>query len=84
MKIENLVFSLIIVFVAIVLLAITGWGISFMWGIDVTNNDGSPITDLQFFGLRVYLGLVLIGFVTGVHKLWDLFYFCMTQAPTGK
>ena len=84
MKIENLVFSLLVILFAVVMLAIPGWCISFIWGGDFKTTGGEIPSDLQFFGIRVYMGLVLVGFVTGAFKLWDLFYFCMTQAPTNK
>ena len=84
MKIENLIFSLVILLFAILALAAMGWLISFTFAPGITVADGTPPSDLEFFGLRVSIGIIFLGLINGMSKLWDLFYFCMTQAPTGK
>jgi len=82
MKLNNLIFSLIVMVFMILLLAATGWMISFMMVMDINMTDGSLPSDFEVFGLRVYLGAILLGFVTGVSKLWDLFVFCMKYEST--
>jgi len=78
MKIENLVFSVLVLIVAIVALAIFGWCISFIMPFSAT---GDEVSDIRMFALRVLVGTVFIGLCSGVSKLWDLFLFCMREAP---
>ena len=82
MKIQNLAFSLIVVFVAIVILAILGWGFSFMWASDVTLKDSVEGGDVAIFLARAFIGVCFMGMINGMYKLWDLFVFCMKEAPT--
>ena len=83
MKIENLAFSLIVVFVAIVLLAILGWGFSFVWASNITLKESVGNNDIQLFFARAFIGVLFMGIINGIYKLWDLFVFCMKEAPTG-
>ena len=82
MKIENLVFSLIIVFIAIVCLAILGWGFSFVWANNLTLKDSTGNDDVALFVARTFIGFCFMGMMNGLYKLWDLFVFCMKGAPT--
>jgi len=77
MKIENLVFSVVVLIVAIVVLAIFGWCISFI----VPFSASGDVSDVRMFGLRVLVGIVFIGLCSGINKLWDLFLFCLTEVP---
>ena len=84
MKLENLVFSLIAVFVAIVILAILGWGLSFVIAKDISLKESFSGGDARLFFARVVIGTCFMGIVNGAMKLWDLFVFCMTEAPLNK
>ena len=78
MKIENLLFSLIVVFVAAVVLSIAGWGVSFLIGINITPTEGFADVAFNVFMVRVLIGLAIIGMASGVLKILDLFVFCMS------
>jgi hypothetical protein len=82
MKIENLLFSLFVMAIAICSLAALGWMTSFIVGNEISSADGSAIGDFHMFSLRVFIGLMFIGLLSGIYKLWDLFVFCMKGAPT--
>lgn len=82
MKLENLLFSLFIVFLAITALAITGWGVTFLMGVEFTLKDGQSYSDTRIFLSRAFIGCFFIGMITGMFKLFDLFKFCMVNAPT--
>jgi len=85
MKIENLAFSLIIMLMAVILLTVLGWGCSFMWVSEVTlTESGGKVGDTDLFMIRVFMGICFMGMMNGIYKLWDLFVFCMKQAPTTK
>ena len=81
MKIHNLAFSLMVVFVAVVLLAIIGWGFSFVWASEITLEDATKYADVKLFIARAFIGICFIGMINGMYKLWDLFVFCMKEAP---
>jgi len=82
MKLENLLFSLFIVFLAIVVLAISGWGITMLMDIELTLKDGQPYSDARVFLSRAVIGCFFLGMMTGISKLFDLFRYCMINAPT--
>ena len=82
MKIENLLFSLFVMAIAICSLAAIAWMASFIVGNNIVSTDGSVIGDFQMFSLRVLIGLIFVGLLSGISKLWDLFEFCMKGAPT--
>ena len=82
MKIENLAFSLVVVFVAIVILAILGWGFSFVWANNLTLKESTGNDDVALFVARAVIGILFMGMMNGLYKLWDLFSFCMKSAPT--
>lgn len=81
MKIQNLPFALLILFIAIVCLAIFGWGLSFLTGVNLAVTEPTEYTDIRLFIARVLIGLITIGWLVGLSKLWDLFVFVMTGAP---
>jgi len=81
MKLENLLFSLFVVFLAIVVLAISGWGLTMLMDIQLTLKDGQPYSDVRVFLSRAFIGCFLIGMITGMSKLFDLFKYCMVNAP---
>ena len=80
MKIENLLFSIIIMVIAIAGLAICGWCLSFLFGFENT----AELSDIRVFGVRVAIGLVMLGFMAGMSKMWDLFHFCMSESVSIK
>ena len=82
MKIENLLFSLTVLAIAICSLAALGWLVSFMVASELTTVDGIAPEEFYLFCLRVFIGLMLLGLVSGVNRLWNLFVFCMKEAPT--
>jgi hypothetical protein len=82
MKAENLLFSLTVLAIAICSLAALGWMASFMVASDLTTVDGSTPEEFHLFRSRVFIGLMLIGLVSGVNRLWDMFVFCMKESPT--
>ena len=77
MKIENLVFSVLVLIIAIVSLAIFGWCISFIMPFSASGD----VSDIKMFGLRVLIGVMWLGLINGAMRLWDLFSFCMKEAP---
>jgi len=84
MKIGNLFFSILVLVVAIVLLANIGWGLSYLWDIEFQLNPEFQYPEVFYFISRVLIGLVLLGYIVGMGKLWDLFYYCMTLPPAKK
>ena len=82
MKIKNLGFSLIVMFIVMVFLAIIGWGLSFVWVGDVTLNESTGNDDVAMFVARAFIGIIFMGMMNGLYKLWDLFTYCMKEAPT--
>ncbi len=84
MKIGILVFSILVLVIAIVLLAYVGWGLSYLWEIKFQLNEGSQYPEIRLYLVRVCLGLMLVGYIVGLGKLWDLFYYCMTLPPAKK
>ena len=79
MKHENLLFSILVVCIAILLLAMMGWAFSFGWVPAVTLEGTTGVT---IFVGRALLGVTLLGLVNGVYMLCTLFSFCMREAPT--
>lgn len=84
MKIGNLFFSILVLVIAIVLLANIGWVLSYLWDIEIQLNEGSQYPEAMLYLARVCIGLVLVGYIVGMGKLWDLFYYCMTLPPVKK
>ena len=84
MKIGNLLFSILVLVIAIVLLANVGWILSYFWNIEIQLNEGSQTPEAMLYLARVCIGLALAGYIVGVGKLWDLFYYCMTLPPAEK
>jgi hypothetical protein len=81
MKIENLIFSLIVVFVAVVAISILGWGFSFFVAQEIELKDAVSGGDAYLFLARVFIGLSVMGIMNGLYKLWCLFVFIMKEAP---
>lgn len=82
MKAENLLFSLTVLAIAICSLAALGWMASFIVGSGLTTVDGSTPEEFHLFCLRVCMGLMFIGLVSGVNRLWNMFVFCIKGVPT--
>jgi hypothetical protein len=79
MKVENLLYSVSVLFFAILALAMFGWGFSFMWDFKISSHEGKTFSGLDYFVIRACAGLIFVGFVSGIYKLLDLFVFCMKQ-----
>ena len=81
MKIQNLPFAMLAVFMAIVCLAACGWVVGFMLTIDLAPFESVESGGLKLFGFRVFLGLTFIGLSVGLSRLWNFFVFVMSYAP---
>jgi len=83
MKFENLPFSLFIVFIATVALAILGHraaeAVSFVGDVTYELAPSSPLFEVRIFAARALLGCVLLGMLNGVYLLWRLFDICMSN-----
>ena len=64
---KNVAFALAVLAVAIVLLAITGWGISFVTGVELS----PEITEPHAFWVRVLVGIMFLGLLNGCNTLWN-------------
>ena len=78
MNINNLIFSILVLFLAICALGAIGWGLTFALGMNVEFK--SDASDFDIFMVRVMGGVLLMGVANGISKLWGLFSYCMTMS----
>ena len=78
MKASNIIFSVLVLFLAVCALAAIGWGLTFALGMSIEFK--SDVSDFGIFMTRVMGGVLFIGIVNGFCKLWDLFAYCMTMS----
>lgn len=76
---KNLPWALLGCVVALILCAVGGWLLSWLiaWNPEVKDSAGEVVVGWDLALIRMYLGLIALGFGTGVLKILDLFVFLM-------
>ena len=77
MKLVNIPLALLALITALFTLTAVGFSLSFIFDFELTTHGGAEVTHPEYVLVRTCAGVVLLGYLGGVSKLYDLFVFCL-------